>query len=97
MSKLSQKNNTEKNTELDINFQKSFEKISKLRKAIAPDVMLKFYAYYKQATFGNNFTLNSGIDIRNAFKFNAWMQLNGMTSEEAKKEYISLANSILNK
>lgn len=97
MSKLSQKNNGIDNTDLDKEFNKAFNEISKLRKAIAPDIMLKFYAYYKQATFGNNFTFNSGLDVRSAFKFNAWMQLNGMTSEEAKKEYINLANLILNK
>ena len=67
------------------------------KEGVAPDNMLKLYAYYKQANFGNNFSFNSGLNIRSAFKFNAWMQLNGMTPEEAKKEYIKLANSILNK
>ena len=96
MSKLSQKNKITTSS-LDIEFQTAFDNISELKEAIAPDLMLKFYAYYKQASFGNNFTFNSGLDVRSAFKFNAWMQLNGMTSEEAKKEYILLANKILNK
>lgn len=96
MSKLSQKNKTT-TSQLDVDFKKAFDKISAFKKAIAPDVMLKLYAYYKQATFGNNFTLNSSLDVRSAFKFNAWMQLRGMTSEEAKKEYIVLANNVLNK
>jgi len=59
--------------------------------------MLKFYAYYKQANYGNKFSLNSGLDVRSAFKLNAWMQLNGMSSNDAKKEYIKLANEILKK
>ena len=59
--------------------------------------MLKFYAYYKQASYGNKFSFNSGLDVRSAFKFNAWMQLNGMSTKEAKLEYIKLANEILNK
>lgn len=96
MSKLSQKNKVT-NLQLDADFKVAFDKVSALKEAIAPDIMLKFYAYYKQATFGNNFTFNSSLDVRNAFKFNAWMQLQGMSSEEAKKEYISLANHILNK
>lgn len=96
MSKLSQKNKITSSS-LDIEFQNAFDNISELKEAIAPDLMLKFYAYYKQASFGNNFTFNSGLDVRSAFKFNAWMQLNGMSSEEAKKEYILLANKILNK
>ena len=83
-------------TDLDKKFNEAFDKISELKKAIAPDIMLKFYAYYKQANFGNKFSLNSNANVRSAFKFNAWMQLNGMTSEEAKKEYIKLANTVLN-
>jgi acyl-CoA-binding protein len=87
---LSQKNNID----LDKEYKAAFDKISKLKKAVAPDVMLKFYAYYKQANFGNKFSFNSGLDVRSAFKFNAWMQLNGMTVEDAKKEYIKLAKTI---
>lgn len=82
--------------DLDKKFNEAFDKISELKKAIAPDVMLKFYAYYKQANFGNKFSFNSDLNVRSAFKFNAWMQLNGMTSEEAKKEYIELARTVLN-
>jgi diazepam-binding inhibitor (GABA receptor modulating acyl-CoA-binding protein) len=88
--KLSQKYNID----LDKEYKASFDKISKLKKAVAPDVMLKFYAYYKQANFGNKFSFNSGSDVRSAFKFNAWMQLNGMTADQAKKEYIKLAKTI---
>ncbi|PQJ82452.1 acyl-CoA-binding protein [Polaribacter glomeratus] len=87
MSKLSQKNKSD----LDIEYKAAFDKISKLKEAVAPDIMLKFYAYYKQANFGNKFSFNSGIDVRSAFKFNAWVQLNGMSAEKAKKEYIKLA------
>lgn len=87
--------NKDKFIDLDSEFEFAFNKISKLKKALAPDVMLKFYAYYKQANFGNKFFLNSSLDVRSAFKFNAWVQLNGMSAEDAKKEYIKLANTIL--
>lgn len=92
VSKSLQKNNS---IDLDREFEIAFNEISKLKKAVAPDVMLKFYAYFKQANFGNKFSANSGMDVRSAFKFNAWVQLNGMTAEVAKKEYIKLANKIL--
>lgn len=82
--------------ELDILFKEAFDKISDLKQALAPDVMLKFYAYYKQANFGSNFSFTETPNVRNAFKLNAWMQLKDMSSDEAKKEYIKLANSILN-
>jgi diazepam-binding inhibitor (GABA receptor modulating acyl-CoA-binding protein) len=41
--------------------------------------MLKLYAYYKQAVLGNTFFYGGEVDVRDAFKFNAWTQLNGMT------------------
>jgi acyl-CoA-binding protein len=83
-------------SDLDKEFNEAFDKISKLRKAIAPDIMLKFYAYNKQANFGNKFSFNSELNVRSAFKLNAWMQLNGMKSDVAKKEYINLAKTVLN-
>ena len=58
--------------------------------------MLKLYAYNKQANFGNQSSSNQESNVRNAFKFNAWLQLKGMSSDAAKKEYIELANTILN-
>lgn len=93
-SKSLQKNNKNSN-DLDTAFEVAFNKISELKKAVTPDVMLRFYAYYKQANFGNKFSSNNGLDVRSAFKFNAWVQLNGMSAEDAKKEYIVLANKIL--
>lgn len=89
-----QKNNNN-SKDLDNEFEEAFNKISELKKAVAPDVMLKFYSYYKQANFGNKFSTNNGLDVRSAFKFNAWVQLSGMSAENAKKEYIKLANKIL--
>jgi len=80
---------------LDKEFKDAFDKISGLEESLAPDTMLKLYAYYKQANFGNIFTFDSESNLISGFKFNAWMQLNGMSSEDAKKGYISLANTIL--
>jgi acyl-CoA-binding protein len=94
VSKLSQKNR-DNSKDLDEEFEFIFKKISELREAVAPDEMLKLYAYYKQANFGNNFSYNSDSDVRSGFKFNAWVQLKGMSVGEAKQEYIKLANKIL--
>jgi len=80
---------------LDIEFEKAFQLLSELKENIAPDIMLKLYAYYKQATSGDIFSMNDESDVRNAFKFNAWMQLNGMSEDEAKQEYINLAKQVL--
>ena len=82
-------------TELDKEFEKSFQLLSDSKESVAPDIMLKLYAYYKQATSGDIFSMNDESDVRNAFKFNAWTQLNGMSQDEAKQEYINLAKQVL--
>lgn len=82
-------------TNLDKEFQKAFDLLSKLEENLAPDVMLKLYAYYKQGVSGDIYTYQGDPDVRDAFKFNAWMQLNGMSQDDAKREYISLAKEIL--
>ena len=82
-------------TNLDKEFQKAFDLLSKLEENLAPDVMLKLYAYYKQGLSGDVYTYQGDPDVRDAFKFNAWMQLNGMSQDDAKREYISLAKEIL--
>ena len=80
---------------LDIKFEEAIIKVSKTEEKLPPDVLLRLYAYYKQAIKGDNFFYNSNDkDLRDAFKFNAWMQLKGMSEEQAKKEYIALVNSI---
>ncbi len=78
--------------ELDKAFQIAFQKASNMTKQLPQDVMLNFYAYYKQATTGDNFSFENYHDGRNAFKFNAWMQLRGLTPDEAKEKYIELVN-----
>lgn len=83
--------------DLDKLFEEAFEKASKMApSSIAPDVQLRLYAYYKQATFGVVNKYSQTFDLRNAFKTNAWMQVSHLTSEEAKKMYIETVNAILN-
>jgi diazepam-binding inhibitor (GABA receptor modulating acyl-CoA-binding protein) len=83
------------NSDLDIAFREAFIAISTLKEAVAPDIMLRFYAYNKQANFGSNSPFEGELDVRNGFKINAWMQLKDMSSDKAKKKYIKLANSVL--
>jgi acyl-CoA-binding protein len=77
-------------------FEEAYEIACNTTVKLPPDVMLQFYAYYKQATKGNNYEEPSGnIQLRNAFKLNAWFQLNHVSEEDAKKEYINLVNTYL--
>lgn len=82
---------------LDKKFEKAFERASAITEKLPPDVMLQFYGYYKQATKGKNYSSPSGESpLRNAFKLNAWFQLNNLTEDEAKKKYIELVEKITN-
>ena len=84
--------------ELNAKFQKAYEVSSSMKEKLPPDIMLKLYAYYKQATKGTKYTKPSGDnEIRNAFKLNAWFQVNSMTEEEAKVRYIKLVEEITQK
>ena len=82
-------------SKLDIKFKEAFNNLSEVEESLAPDIMLKLYAYYKQALAGDNFSYDGKVDVRDAFKFNAWTQLNGMSQEKEKKQYIKLVKSIL--
>ena len=82
--------------ELDKEFEDAYKISSTTSIKLPPDVMLQFYAFYKQATRGNNYEQPSGeVELRNAFKLNAWFQLNHLTEDEAKQEYINLVNKYL--
>lgn len=81
--------------ELNAKFQKAYEVSSSMKEKLPPDIMLKLYAYYKQATKGNKYTKPSGDnEVRNAFKLNAWFQVNSMSEEEAKLRYIKLVEEL---
>ncbi len=83
--------------DLDTLFQEAIDLANTIPQASLPqDVQLRCYAYYKQATFGSLGSMNySNLDVRDAFKNNAWMQISHISEEEAKRHYIDLINEIL--
>ena len=82
--------------DLDIQFQEAYEKASNMTQALPQDVMLKIYAYYKQATSDvAQSSHHQSFDLRNAFKMNAWMQVRHLSTDEAKRLYVELINSII--
>jgi len=84
-------------TDLDRKFKKAFEIASAMTEKLPSDVMLRFYAYYKHATSKSSFELPSGnSQVRNAFKLNAWFQINNISVEEAKQKYIALVEQYTN-
>ena len=82
--------------DLNTKFEEAYKLASNTSEKLPPDVMLQFYAHYKQATKGNNYVQPSGsVELRKAFKLNAWFQLSHLTEKEAKKIYIKLVNKYL--
>ena len=77
--------------EVDREFLRAYEKASRTSRKLPPDLMLKLYAYYKQATkHSQAYTPSGNNDIKNAFKLNALLQVKGMSPREAKEAYIEL-------
>ncbi len=82
---------------LDERFNTAFDIASAMTQKIPPDIMLKFYAYYKQSTKGKNYIEpTGGIPLKNAFKLNAWLQIKNLSTDEAKVKYIELVEEITN-
>lgn len=55
------------------------------------DELLKLYGLYKQATEGDNDTERpGGFDFKAAAKYNCWLNLKGISKEDAGSQYISL-------
>ena len=83
--------------DLDILFEEAFQKASEMTEALPQDVMLRIYAYYKQATSGraNVAVHHQSANLRDAFKMNAWMQVRHISPDDAKKLYIDTINSLI--
>lgn len=82
--------------EVDKKFLEAYEKASTTSRKFPPDVMLKFYAYYKQATEQEGiYRPSQGNDIRSAFKLNALLQVKGMSVKKAKEAYIDLVDEYI--
>lgn len=81
---------------LNKRFEAAYKRISEEATNLPPDVMLRIYAYYKQATQGMSHKdfENMSQNLKNSFKFNAWTQVSHLTLEEAKREYIKIADEI---
>jgi acyl-CoA-binding protein len=78
--------------ELDIEFDAAVERVNDFTEPFPADFLLRLYAYYKKAT--NNYSRpSSRKPIINAFKTNALFQIQNITEDEAKQEYIDLVDN----
>ncbi len=84
--------------ELNIAFDEAYKRACNTKIQLPPDIMLHFYAYYKQAIHTEDFGFYSpsgDSELRNAFKLNALFQVKSLTPVEAKKKYIELVNKYI--
>ena len=67
-------------------------------RATPPDnTLLDFYGLYKQATIGDNNTMQPMFwDVKGTAKWNAWNARRGMTKEQAMDQYIGLVDAMVN-
>lgn len=60
--------------------------------------LLDLYAFFKQATDGDNTTSKPGMfDIKGQFKWNAWKDKAGLSAADAMQKYIDLVKTLLSK
>lgn len=59
------------------------------------DTLLKIYSLYKQGTSGDASGKRPGMfDMVGRAKYDAWAELSGTSSEDAKQKYVDLINSL---
>ncbi|WP_411895965.1 acyl-CoA-binding protein [Winogradskyella sp. A2] len=77
---------------LDIEFDEAVDRVNGHTEPFPADFLLRLYAYYKKATndYGRP---NSRKPIINAFKTNALFQIQDISEDQAKEEYIKLVNN----
>ena len=72
-------------------FELAVAKVKTLTDSPSNENLLELYALFKQATVGDNNTERPGMfELKGNAKWDAWTSKNGMSSEEAEKEYIAL-------
>jgi len=85
--------------DLDTLFEEAFENAQLIPQSSVPiDLQLILYGLYKQATSNESdsfYFRQDSQNLRSAFKLNAWMQVNHISPEEAKKQYIEIINKLM--
>jgi len=61
-----------------------------------PDVLLKLYGLYKQATVGDVQGKRPGmLDFRGQAKYDAWAAYQGLTNDAARDRYIAYVDELI--
>ncbi len=81
---------------LDEQFQKAQVDVKSLASKPSNDVLLKLYAFFKQAAEGDiSGDRPGGFDFKGMAKYDAWAEISGKSADEAKQAYVDLVASLL--
>ena len=82
--------------EIHTKFEEAVDEANRYPHLLPTDIKLQFYAHYKQATEDVGlYRPSDEVEIRNAFKINALLQVRGLSKDEAKLAYIELVKKYL--
>jgi len=71
---------------------------NKVNKTLSNDELMDIYGLYKQSTVGDCNTSRPGMmDFKGKAKWNGWNAKKGLSQEDAKTQYIALAQKLLEK
>lgn len=86
-----------KDEDLKIKFEQIVENIWENRNSFDEETLLKLYGYYKQAINGDcNTKPPFFLNFKEKSKWEAWNENKGMKQKHAMKQYINMANDLLN-
>jgi acyl-CoA-binding protein len=81
--------------DLNADFEAAVANSRKLSQRPDNATLLKIYGLYKQATAGDNTEKKPGFgDMVGRAKWDAWTACKGTSSEDAKRQYVDLINSL---
>ena len=76
-------------------FSQAQERVNKLSRRPSDLQLLELYSLYKQATMGNATGKRPGaFDFKGRAKWEAWKQREGLSREEAMRQYIELVDRL---
>jgi len=80
----------------DAEFEKAADDIKNLKTRPTDGELLEVYALFKQATEGDCNTDRPGLfDLKGKAKWDAWNGKKGMSKDEAKRNYVARAKSLV--
>jgi len=81
---------------MSLTFEQAAERVKTLKNRPANDVLLQLYGLYKQATVGDNTTDQPwAVQMEARSKWDAWTKQKGKSQDDAKAEYVKLAEGLI--